>query len=369
MSTAPRLTIDLSALAENWRTMRDASGKAETSAVIKADAYGLGIEPVAQALTNAGCQTFFVAMAQEGLQVRKVSPGAKVYVLNGVVPENIDAISGNNLIPILSSIEQVEMWGNKANGKPSAIHVDTGMNRLGLSLQEAEELADDEPRLAPIKPNLVMSHLACADDPQHPKNLDQLQKFQKIAIQFNGLKASFANSAGTHLGEEFHFDLTRPGIALYGGEAINDVPNPMKRVVRAEARILQIRHAKRGETVGYGASHVLDRDTKIAICSAGYADGYHRSGSGSGTALRKTVSQGGFAAISGQKIPLLGRISMDLSAFDVTDLPDQVLEKNQWIELFGDTISVDDAARACGTIGYELLTSLGSRYQREYIGN
>jgi len=367
MSTAPRLTINLSTLVENWRKLCAHSGSAETSAVIKADGYGLGIEPIAKALANAGCKTFFVAMMEEALKVQEIAPHSQVFVLNGVVPETVEIAKTNNIVPVLSSMDQITMWADQVSNNASAIHVDTGMNRLGLTPEEAVALSKNKDLMAKLNPQLIMSHLACADEPADSKNQKQLEIFQSSTNNFNGLKKSFSNSAGIMLGEQYHFDITRPGISIFGGEAINNVPNMMQQVVLAQARILQIRHAKKGESVGYGASHVLQRDTKIAVCSAGYADGFHRSNSGSGVPLREQDNNAGYGAIEDKHVPILGRVSMDLTGFDVTDIPDQILEDTVWIELFGNQIPVDDAARNCGTIGYELLTSLGHRYQREYI--
>jgi len=363
MSTAPRLTINLKALVSNWKKLVEHSGVAEASAVVKADAYGLGLEEVGQALTDAGCKTFFVAMAEEGARLRFIAPQADIYVLNGIVDETIGTIRNNKLTPVLSSIAQLEMWQVK-DGGPYALHVDTGMNRLGLHPEEAIEFAESN-SLANTK--LLMSHLACADDMAHTMNGEQLTRFSQVAEHFPGTPKSFANSAGIMHGPDYHFDLTRPGISIYGAKAVNDVPNLMQVVVTAEARILQIRQAKKGEAVGYGATQTLERDTKIATCSAGYADGFHRSGSGNGVPLRNENPKGGYGAINDKRVPLLGRVSMDLTTFDVTDLSDAELADAEWLELFGPTIAVDDAARACGTIGYELLTSLGGRYLREFI--
>ena len=339
MSTAPRLTVDLTALVNNWKTMAELSGSAEASAVIKADAYGLGIRQVSTALAKAGCKTFFVAMASEGIAVREINPEARIFVLNGIVPETLDTVLEHKLTPVLSSIEQLSQWAEQATGSgktsPCAIHIDTGMNRLGLNMTEAHALSEKEALLEKLNPELIMTHPACADILNHPKNAQQLAAFKAICSRFPGVKQSIANSAGTMLGGDWLFDLTRPGIAIYGGEAIIDQPNPMQPVVIAEARILQIRQAGAGETVGYGGCHTLTRASKIAVVSAGYADGLHRSMSGSGVPLRADGSSGSHGKIGDHEIPILGRISMDLTAFDVTDVPDQILEQTKWIELFG----------------------------------
>lgn len=367
MSTAPRLAIDLKSLVDNWHFLQDKSDKAECSAVIKANAYGLGIEPVAEALTGAGCKTFFVAMAEEGARVRAVAPEARVFILNGIFSDTLDTIEEHHLLPVLGNMDQVALWTTRGSGKPCALHVDTGMNRLGLDVDEALKLSQNASMVNRLNAQVVMSHLACADDPDHEHNMFQHENFQKVLSKFSNLKASFSNSAATLTNPEFHYDLTRPGIALYGSEAVNDVANPMKPVVTAQSRILQIRHSKKGEKVGYGAEAVLERPTIIATISGGYADGFHRSLSGVGVPLRASRLEGGKVWIDGHLAPILGRVSMDLITVDVTDIPAQVLNQAKWVELFGKNIPVDDAARACGTIGYELLTSLGSRYHRDYL--
>ncbi len=367
MTTAPRLTIDLTALAENWSLLSRRSPDAETAAVVKADAYGIGIEKAVPVLSDAGCQTFFTAMVEEAIRVRQVAGNARVFVLNGIFSDTVQTALQYKLTPVLSSFEQITLWKTMSGGEPSAIHVDTGMNRLGLSLEEAEILARNTLMLDASGATTLMSHFACADEPEHTLNQQQKERFDRLCELFPKLEKSLANSAAILSMPEAHHDLTRPGIALYGGEALNDLPNPMKPVVTSQARILQIRESRKGETVGYGATLELLRDSKLAICSAGYADGFHRANSGSGVALRNANQSGGSGWLDGHKVPIAGRVSMDLTAFDVTDVPGEVLEKARWIELFGHNIALDDAARACGTIGYELLTDLGGRYLREYI--
>jgi len=367
MSTAPRLTINLNALVENWKLLDEKSVEAECSAVIKANAYGLGIEPVTKALANAGCKTFFVAMVEEGERVRAVSPDARIFVLNGLFTDTLECIQENRLSPVLGNVDQLALWAIRGQGNPCALHVDTGMNRLGMDLEEAVQVAKNPSMLKRLNAQVLMSHLACADDPEDDHNTLQHENFQKCYNYFKGLKLSFSNSAATLSNPSFHYDLTRPGISLYGGEALNNMPNPMQPVVTARSRILQIRNAKAGEKVGYGGEAVLERTSKIATISGGYADGLHRSLSGAGVPLRSARPKGGNVWLEGYLCPLLGRVSMDLITVDVTDVPDQILERAKWVELFGSNIPVDDAARACGTIGYELLTSLGSRYLRDYV--
>ncbi|MDQ0454162.1 alanine racemase [Rhizobium paknamense] len=370
-SSAPlRLTIDLGALADNWRDMARRSGKARAASVVKADAYGVGIEDAGQTLYHAGARDFFVAVPEEGVTLRPHAPEARIFVLSGVWPGTEHLFFEHDLVPVIASEEQLAFWMatvSEHGDHPCALHVDTGFNRLGLPLEEALHLAEDVSRPASFSPVLVLSHLACADDPASPMNRQQLEAFRSLSAAFEGIESSLAASAGTFLGSDYHFDLTRPGIALYGGEAVKGVANPMRPVVTAEARILQIREAKKGQVVSYGASHALSRDSRLAIVAAGYADGYLRNLSGHGVALRQTGLAGAQGFIAGHKVPIVGRITMDMTIFDVTDLPPDAIQAGDYIELFGTNMPVDDVARAAGTIGYELLTGLGLRYERRYL--
>ena len=371
LSAASRLTVDLTALADNWRAMNERSGKARAAAVLKADAYGIGIARAASTLYAAGARDFFVATVEEGVELRPLVPDGRIYILAGLWPGNEQLFFDNDLVPIINSEEQLAVFMAalaERGDHPCVLHVDTGMNRLGLSVAEAVALAHDPARPASFSPVLVMSHLACGDDPKHPMNLYQLQRFREVTAAFEGVPASLANSGGVFLGEDYHFDLTRPGIAVYGGEAVSGAVNPMKPVVTAEARILQIRTVPSGETASYGASVRFTRDSRIATVAIGYADGYHRSVSGGGVTLRQAMPSGAFGFLNGRKVPHVGRVTMDLSLFDVTDLPEKAVRAGDYIELFGRNVAIDDVARAGGTIGYELLTSLGSRYCRAYVG-
>jgi alanine racemase len=360
-----RITIDLSAIAANWRQLRELSPSAETGAVVKADAYGMGAAPVAKALWEAGCRTFFVVFPQEGITLRAALPDARILVFAGLTSEAAPAFIAHTLTPMLNSETELRAWKAASvtvgRALPCGINFDTGMNRLGFRPREAAGLAAD---LEGIEVVLVSSHLACADDPHHRMNRQQLQTFTGIAANFPGVRRSLANSPGILLGSEFHFDLTRPGIALHGGEATAS-GNPMQPVACFEARILQLRSAHRGETVGYGAVQTLSRDSRIAICAAGYADGIRRSMSGSipaGTA--EAVPRGWIAGVAA---PILGRVSMDLVALDVTDLPPSSAREGDWVEFFGPHISLEEFARCAGTIGYEALTGIGSRVARRYL--
>ncbi|WP_176083970.1 alanine racemase [Martelella sp. HB161492] len=365
-----RLTVDLGAIVDNWKTMRALSGSARTAAVLKADAYGLGVEDVGAALYEAGARDFFVAVPEEGATLRNYAPEARIFVLSGMWPGSEHFFFEAELVPVLISAEQIAFFMGaiaEFGELPCALQIDTGFNRLGLSVEEAIELAEDTSRPASFAPVLILSHLACGDDADHPMNRQQLEAFRIVRAAFDGIEASLSASAGIFLGSEYHFELTRPGIALYGGDSAPGTSAKLKNVVTAEARILQIREARAGTTVSYGCTLTLDRDSRLAIVSAGYADGFHRAQSGSGVPLRDSGRPGGHGFIAGYKVPVAGRITMDLTIFDVTDVPENALRAGDYIELIGPHVPVDVAAEAAGTIGYELLTALGLRYQRRYI--
>ncbi|MDP9808661.1 alanine racemase [Rhizobium tibeticum] len=369
-SAGLRLTVDLTALTENWKDMARRSAKARAAAVVKADAYGTGIEDSGEALYMAGARDFFVATVDEGVTLRPYVPDARIFVLSGIWPGTERRLFENDLVPVISSEEQLAFWMAvlaEYGDYPCALNVDTGFNRLGLSMDEAIALADDVSRPASFAPVLVMSHLACSDDRSSEMNRQQLESFRQVSAAYEGIDSSLAASAGIFLGSDYHFDLTRPGIALYGGEAVNDMVNPMRPVVSAEARIIQVRTVKEGESVGYGRATRLTRDSRLAIVSAGYADGYLRSQSSAGVPLRQTVPQGGQGFVAGRKVPVAGRITMDLTIFDVTDLPENAVRAGDYVELFGKNVLVDDVARSAGTIGYEILTSIGLRHERRYL--
>ncbi|WP_174801220.1 alanine racemase [Martelella limonii] len=365
-----RLTVDLSAIVSNWQAMRALSGSARTAAVVKADGYGLGIEDVGEALYAAGAADFFVAVPEEGATLRQFAPDARIFVLSGMWPGTEETFFENGLVPVLASEEQLAFFFAAIadyGDYPCALQVDTGFNRLGLTLEEAMRLAGDLSRPASFSPVLVLSHLACGDDAAASMNREQLERFRTVANAFEGVEASLSASAGILLGADYHFDLTRPGIALYGGDSAPGSSKMLKPVATAEARIIQIRHAKAGENVSYGATKSLQRDSRLAVVSAGYADGYLRAKSGTGVPLREAISTGGTGFLAGHRVPVLGRITMDMTIFDITDLPEGAVRAGDYVELFGNHIALDDAAAAGGTIGYELLTSLGLRYSRRYI--
>lgn len=358
-SHGARLTIDLGALAANWRILAAQAEGAECAAVIKADAYGCGIARAAPALWRAGCRTFFVAHLSEAEAARRAVPEAVIYVLNGFPPGSADAYRAGGFRPVLGARAEIAEWaqtGRAPGGaRPAALHVDTGMNRLGLSVPEALDLAGD-PGLG--APSLLMSHLVSAEVAGDPLNARQVADFARLRAAFPGVPASLANSAGIFLGPEARHQMVRPGYALYGGNPTPERPNPLRPVVRLDARILQLRDVSRGETAGYNARWTAPGPRRLATLSVGYADGYPRSASGRGAAL-----------VGGVLCPFVGTVSMDLIILDVTDAPAAALERGAPATLIGDRLDVDEVGRRAGTIGYEILTSLGKRYDRHYIGD
>ena len=361
------LTINLSALRANWATLNRAAGSATCAAVIKADAYGLGIEELARALRDEGGETFFVATLTEARRVREVQPGAAIYVLDGLLPGAAPVYAGFDLRPCLSSLAEIEEWAafGKATGRRvrAAVHIDTGMNRLGLPPDEVEQLALNAEIFDHFEMALVMSHLACADEPDHPMNEAQRTHFDSLRAKLPTAPASLSNSAGVFLGAKYHYNLVRPGIAMYGGRASADAPNPMRWVVKLQARILQVRTVAVGETVGYGASYTVERPTRIATLACGYADGFLRALSGT------DAKPGPVGFIGAYPVPIVGRVSMDLITVDVTDVPENQAARGAWVEVLGARTTVDDLTDRAGTIGYELLTRLGRRVHRVYGGD
>jgi len=359
------LTIDLDALVANWRKLEKTAVPAECAAVIKANAYGCGIEPVAKALARAGCKTFFVATLDEAAAARAAVPSAVLYVLNGFIQNTGEAYARIDARPVIGELNELAEWDvfcrrtGWAGGV--AIHIDTGMQRLGLTVSEAQALI---PRInaGDHGISLVMSHLACAENLHHQMNARQLAAFREVAHLFAGVPASLSNSSGIFLGSPYHFDMVRPGAALYGVNPTPEADNPMQPVVELKARVMQIRHLERGESVGYGGIWTARRPTTLAIVSAGYADGYFRAGSSN------DGTRGAEVMVAGKRCPVAGRISMDLMAIDVTDLEKNAVRRGHLVTLIGEGITVDELSHHFGTIGYEVLTSLGSRYARVYKG-
>jgi alanine racemase len=359
------LTVDLDAICANWRKLEKTAVPAECAAVIKADAYGCGLDPVARALALAGCKTFFVATLDEARAARAALPSAALYVLGGFIQNTGESYAKIDARPVIGDLNELAEWdvfcrrSGWAGG--AAIHIDTGMNRLGLTRVEAQGLI---PRInaGDHGITLVMSHLACAESLNHPLNSRQLASFREIAGVFSGVPASLSNSSGIFLGAPFQFDLVRPGAALYGVNPTPEADNPMQEVVELKARVMQIRDVERGESVGYGATWTARRPTRLAIVSAGYADGYLRAGSSN------DGTRGADVMVAGKRCPVAGRISMDLMAVDITDIEKNAVRRGHMVTLIGDGITVDELAHHFGTIGYEVLTSLGPRYARVYKG-
>ncbi len=355
------LSVDLGALKANWRQLRDKASPAECAACVKGDAYGLGLERCATALAEAGCHTFFVATPAEGRKLRKHQRKAVIYVLDGLMPGLAGFYVDHGLRPVLSSLEEIAEWRGAAPGCKAALHVDTGINRLGLTPRDVEVLATHPERLAGIDLSLVMSHLASADEPDHPGNEAQRVLFERLRSSLPPAPASLANSAGVFLGTRFHFDLVRPGVAIYGGNPFSRLANPMRPVAHLKATVLQVREVAAGGKVGYGGEWTAEGDSRIAVIAVGYRDGLLRSLAARPGKAPATVW------LAGGRVPIVGRISMDLITVDVSALPAGEVRRGMTAEIIGEHISVDDLAEAAGTIAYEILTALGSRFARVYI--
>lgn len=360
--TAASLTIDLGALVANWRTLAGKCPTAECAAVVKADAYGLGVVAVAPALLAAGCGTFFIATVDEGVALRALlGPEPSIVQLHGPGRGEAEALHRANVLPVLNSLEQVAEWTALARSVgmalPGALHLDTGMNRLGLGAGDVAVLTREPERLAGADLRLVMSHLTTAEEAANKVNRRQLITFLQRTAAVPQSARSLANSAGIFLGDAYHFDMVRPGIALYGANPVPGQVNPMAEVVHLQGKILQTRRVDAGESVGYGGTHSVTKPTRIATVAAGYADGYLRSLSGCGTAM-----------VGGVPVPVVGRVSMDLITLDVGAVAEHHTQAGAPVSLVGGGIALDDVATAAKTIPYEILTSLGARYRRTYVG-
>ncbi len=361
------LTIDLGALAANWQLLRQQGGAAECGAVIKADAYGIGLEPAARALQTAGCRTFFVAHVSEALRARAVlgsDPSHIVYVLNGLLPEPglVDLYRAHDLRAVLGSLDDVERWQREGSGLAAAIHVDTGMNRLGLSLEELRQLvANHAAGTLGFPISLLMSHFISSEIADSTLNARQIATFDTARSILPDVPGSLCNSSGLFLSGKPVHDLTRPGYAMFGGNPTPDAPNPMRPVVHLSARILRLREIATGETAGYNAQWTAKRPTRLGVIGVGYADGLPRN------AMATDAHSGGEAIVAGVRCPFAGRVSMDLTIIDITDVPLVDVRVGMPVELLGSTISVDDLGQRADTIGYEILTNLGARYHRVYV--
>jgi alanine racemase len=364
------LTIDLDALAANWTFLRERVSGTECAAVVKADGYGIGLEPAARALARSGCRAFFVAHLSEAARVRQTCPEATIYVLNGMPPDTAPTYAALRLRPVLGERAEIEEWAafcRTAGSKlPAAVHVDTGMNRLGLRTDDALTLKGDAV-LSAFDPALLMSHFVSSEVPTDPLNARQIEAFRAVRAAFPDVPASLCNSSGIFLPEQPFFDLVRPGYALYGGNPTPTGKNPMRPVVRLEARVIQVRDVRQGESVGYNGLWRAQRQRRLATLSIGYADGYPRGASATDATTEARLPSGE-AIIAGRRCPFAGRVSMDLISIDVTAVPDGAVARGDLATLIGDDLTIDEVGTRAGTIGYEVLTSLGRRYARTYLG-
>ncbi len=355
------LTINLKAIAGNYRLFQEKIGEGrQVAGIVKANAYGLELEPVLNTLIKLNCPQFFVATLEEALHVRNINKTTPIAVLGGLFTGAEDTYIQRNITPVLNTPDDISRWQNKASRLhqklPAMIHFDTGMNRLGLSPEEGKALIGTPETINGLNVQLVMTHFACADEENHPLTKKQAHDFANIAQHFPNAQKSLANSSGLFRSTRYHYDMVRPGIALYGGNPTPETENPVQHVVALNTRILQIRNCKKGESIGYGASHVLGEDTTTATVALGYADGFLRSNSNKATLYWNN-----------QPCPVLGRVSMDLVSVGLSKISEKQPVQGDVLEVLGSNQNIDDLARTAGTISYEILTALGNRYHREYI--
>jgi len=357
---AARLVVDLGALAGNWRTLVSSTA-AEVAGVVKANGYGLGVTDVARALHAAGCRTFFTAFTREAVELRRVLGDVEIFVLMPDVAEDAHVMHAHRLIPCLFDLTGIDRWigsGSAPGARaPAALHVETGIHRLGLGGEELDALLADDRRRSRLELALLMSHLACADEPSAPANRRQLERFRAVRDAFPDVRASLANSAATFLGTDYHFDLIRPGIALYGHDPhyLHTTPR-VRPVATLEARIGQIATVDPGESVGYGAVATCDVARRIGVVLAGYADGIPRSL----YQPRRRFE----VVVAGHRVPLFGTVSMDMITIDLSGVPEEAVEVGTWVEIFGPNAPVERVAEQAGTIPYEILTGIGPRVER-----
>lgn len=352
---APRLIIDLAAIKRNYAALQTLAPTANVGAVVKANGYGLGAAEVVPALAEAGCRCFYVAHTSEAREAREALAGrpADIFVFNGFWPSELDELRQLSLYPVINDLQQLDDLRDLAPDLPCALHFDTGMSRLGLDAAETDTLIADPARLEALDVRQIMSHLACADEPQHPLNEQQRQRFERIRQAFAGIPASLSNSAGVLLGQAYHFDMLRPGLALFSGMSAPERPSPFEPVVAIDAPILQIRTLQPGDAVGYGASWQADRPRRVATVAAGYADG-----------LLRAFGNGGYGRIGETRVPILGRVSMDLICVDIDAVTAPVRPGDPVRFLGGD---IEDMADSAATISYEFLVRLGIRFDRSYL--
>ncbi len=370
------MIVDLDALASNWRSLSKLVAPAKCAAVVKANAYGLGAEYVIPCLVKAGCDVFFVATLKEAHQTRKLAPAATVYILDGILPGTAKLIEKSGATPVISSLEEAREWSACALSHgpdadlPCALNLDTGLNRLGFDARSLRTLAVDSHLLASLDVKLIMSHMACADEPDHPMNKSQRDIFEGLRPLVPTAPESLAASDGLMLGSQYHYDLVRPGYALYGGQAFKGTRTPVVPVVSSYAKVLQVRDVVPGHAVGYSATYKVTRQSRIAVLSLGYADGFSRqlsSCSQQPNETSDTQRPTPCVAFNGHKAPIIGRVSMDLITVDITDLEEENISRGHWAEIIGPTISLEEYGSAAETIGYEMLTRLGHRFHHLYL--
>jgi alanine racemase len=355
------ITIDLDALTANYRYCRDRVAPASCAAVVKADAYGLGLARIAPALFSAGCRQFFTATHREGMVLRALLPHAEIYVFEGVTAESEEALRSHGLVPVLITPEQGAGWAARARREgrtlPAVLDIDTGMTRLGFGRSELQRLLELRADLEWLDIRYVMTHLACADDRESGMVREQLQRFDELRRPLPPAPTSIGNSAGSLLGAAASGDLARMGIALFGGNPYLDDHHKAAPVLRIQSRILQLREITEPTPVGYGATWTAPPGSRIATVGTGYADGYPWS-----------LGNRGVAAVGGHRVPVVGRVSMDLITLDVSGVPDERVQPGCLVDLIGPDISLEEVAERAGTINYEILTRLSQRARRLYIG-
>ena len=355
------LTINLEKLAANYRVFQNKVGtNCDVAGVIKADAYGLGLKQVSDQLKKLGCPLFLVATLDEALELREYDSDTPIAVLGGLMNKTESTYVEHHITPILNTPIDIKNWNDYAaqqhKNLKAILHCDTAMNRLGLSTQETKDFVQNRDLFNNIDITMVMSHFACADELDHPLTTQQAERFDTVAQSFPNAQKSLANSSGLFRNPQYHYDMVRPGYSLYGGNPTPETTNPMQNVVTLHSRILQIRECKKGQSIGYGATHEFNKDTRTATLALGYADGFLRSNSAKAVVYYE-----------GQPCPVLGRVSMDLVSIDISHIKEKQPQQGEAIEILGDHQTVDDLANSAGTIGYEILTSLGKRYKRRYI--
>jgi alanine racemase len=355
------ITIDLDAIEANYRYCMEWLRPASVAAVVKADAYGLGMRKVAPALRRAGCRQFFTATHREGANLRGVLADAEIYVFESVTQRSLPVFLEHGLVPVLITPTHAVLWAEQARALgqplPAILHVDTGMTRLGFDETGLRELRKSGDALDWLELRYVMTHFACADEPASSKTHEQLERFRQLRRFLPEAPTSIGNSAGSLMGSGFSGDMARLGIALFGGNPYRDRDVPLSPVLRVQSRILQVSEIDAGQTVGYGATFTAGGRRSIATVGIGYADGYPWS-----------LGNRGIASVEGRRVPVVGRVSMDMIALDVTDLPGELRQPGQMVDLIGPEVSLEEVAGLAGTINYELLTRLSQRARRRYIG-